>query len=79
MNKHPSKVEIYNDLDGDVVNLFRVMRDQYVELQRLVELTPFARAEFDLAYEPTDEPVEKARRMLVRAAFGRASVSASSP
>ena len=79
MNKHPSKVEIYNDLDGDVVNLFRVMRDQCAELQRLVELTPFARAEFDLAYEPTDEPVEKARRMLVRAAFGRASASASSP
>ena len=43
-----------------MVNLFRVMRDQCAEIQRLVKLTPFERAEFDLAYEPTDKSVEKA-------------------
>lgn len=79
MSKHPSRVEVYNDLDGDVVNLFRVIRDNSAELKEKIDLTPFARGEFDLAYEHTGEPVEKARRMLVRAAFGRASASASSP
>lgn len=79
MQKSRSKAEIYNDLDGDVVNLFRVLRDQSEQLQHLLTLTPFARSEFDLSYEVTDDPLEKARRMLVRAAFGRASASASSP
>lgn len=79
MQKSRSKAEIYNDLDGDIVNLFRVLRDQAEELRQRVTLTPFARSEFDLAYEVSADPVEKARRMLVRAAFGRASASASSP
>ena len=79
MHKRPAKAEIYNDLDSDVVNLFRVLRDHGDELRQKLMLTPFARDEFDLAYEVIEEPVEKARRMLVRAAFGRASASASSP
>jgi DNA adenine methylase len=77
MRKPKSKAEVYNDLDGQVANLFRVLRDHGDELHRLVELTPFARAEFDLAYEPTDDPIECARRMLVRAAMGRASSAAT--
>lgn len=42
LNKPPSTLEIYNDLDGQVVNLFRVLRDpdQAERLIRLVELTP---------------------------------------
>jgi DNA adenine methylase len=59
--------EVYNDLDGEVVNLFRVLRDDDMSarLIRQVELTPFARAEFAASYELTDEPVERARRLLV--------------
>lgn len=79
MQKPKAKSEVYNDLDKDVFNLFRVLRDDGPELKRRVELTPFSKDEHDLAYEMTDDPVEKARRMLVRAAFGRASASASSP
>ena len=79
MQKGRSKVEVYNDLDGEVVNVFRMLRDRGAELRRLVELTPFSRSEFDLCYEESDDLLEKARRMLVCAAFGRASASATSP
>jgi DNA adenine methylase len=55
LRKAPSDAEVYNDLDGDVVTLFRVLRDaaQSDRLVRLLRLTPFARAEFEGAYEPT--------------------------
>ena len=60
--------EIYNDLDGEIVGLFRVLRDpaQAAELARQASLTPYARAEFELSYESTDDPLERARRLLVR-------------
>jgi len=78
LRKPRSAVEIYNDLDDDVVNLFRVLRDesQSNKLIELLELTPFARAEFLAAYEHTDEPVERARRMVVRSFMGHGSCAA---
>lgn len=72
MRKPRSQTEIYNDLDEDVVNFFRVLRDPE-DAERLVELlrlTPFARAEFEEAYEPTDNVVERARRLVVRSYMG---------
>ncbi|HSH86874.1 MAG TPA: DNA adenine methylase [Methylophilus sp.] len=77
LRKERSYAEIYNDLDGEIVNLFRVARDHGDELDRLLRLTPFARAEFDLSYEVSESPVEQARRTLVRSfmGFGSASVS----
>jgi DNA adenine methylase len=79
LRKPRSYAEVYNDLDGEVVNLFRVLRDRALaaELERVVRLTPFARDEFTLAYEPTDDPVEQARRTLFRSAAGFGSVAAS--
>lgn len=64
--------EVYNDLDGQVVGLFRVLRDrdQAAELVRLLRLTPFARAEFRASYEPSSDPVEAARRLIVRSFLG---------
>lgn len=69
MRKPPSRGEIYNDLDKDVVNVFRVLRDPAMaaELRRLVALTPWARDEFFLCYEPAADPVEQARRTIGRA------------
>lgn len=66
--KAPSKLETINDLDGGVVNFYRVLRDQPLALARAVELTPYARGEFDACWaEPaTGDPVEDARRFLVR-------------
>lgn len=65
-NKKPGAVETVNDLDSDIVNLFRVLREQPEELKRAMELTPYSREEYDLSFEPCDEPVEKARRYMVK-------------
>lgn len=70
LNRPPSPVETYNDIDGDVVNFFRVLRDQTDELLRVLALTPFSREEFYVALLPLTEeltPVERARRFFVRA------------
>ena len=68
--KQPAKIEIINDLDGDIVNLFRVLRDRgrAKELQRLLRLTPYARDEHEWCKDnpDCDEPVENARRFVVR-------------
>ncbi len=62
-----------------MVNFFRVLRDpvQCARLTELCYLTPFAREEFDLAYELTDDPVEQARRLTVRASMGFGSAGAT--
>lgn len=72
LRKARAYAEVYNDLDDDVVNLFRVLQDRELggALVRLLELTPFARAEFDRSYEPTNDPVERARRLVIRAYMG---------
>jgi DNA adenine methylase len=75
LRKERAYAEIYNDLDGEMVNLFRVVRDRGAELVRVLELTPFARQEFDLSYEPSTDPVEIARRTLVRASMGFGSTA----
>jgi len=70
IRKPRSHTEIYNDLDGEVCNVFRVLRDsaQSTELERLMQLTPYAREEFDLAFERCPEdPIEQARRSIFRA------------
>ena len=76
LRKPRSYAEIYNDLDGEIVNVFRVVRDHGDELRCALELTPFARDEFLLSYEPSDDPVEQARRTITRSfmGFGSAAV-----
>jgi len=74
LRKPRSYAEVYNDLDSDVVGLFRVLREplQARCLIELLKLTPFSREEFLAAYEPADDPVERARRLVARSfmAFG---------
>lgn len=72
LRKPRSYAEVYNDLDDDVVNLFRVLRDnsQARSLLFALDHTPFARTEFDEAYRPTDDPVERARRLIIRSFMG---------
>ena len=65
--KTPASVETINDRDGRVVNLFRVLRDHPAELRRLLELTPWSRDEYEASYEQSADPVEGARRFIVRA------------
>lgn len=64
--KHPSNIEVLNDLNEDVVHFFRVLRDDPEPLLRAIELTPFSRAEYELAYIPCGDPIERARRFYVR-------------
>lgn len=72
IRKPRSYAEVYNDLCGDMVNLFRVLQDLELSksLLRVLEVTPFARDEFELAYEPTNDAVERARRLCIRATMG---------
>ncbi len=81
MRKPRVYCEVINDLDHQVVNLFEVLRDpqQAAELRRLLDLTPYARDEFDASYldEPADR-VEKARRLMVRSWMGVSSRGATS-
>ena len=75
IRKSRSFAEIYNDIDGDVVNLFAVLREQPDDLVQALTRTPFARAEFDQSYEPADDRVEQARRTVVRSFMGHSSAS----
>lgn len=79
LQKPRSRGEVYNDLGGDIVNLFRVLQDEdrAARLAQLLVVTPYAREEFNLAHEPTDEPIERARRTLIRAEMGFGSVGAT--
>lgn len=70
LNRQPSPVETYNDIDGEVVNFFRVLRNEKDELIEAIGLTPFSREEFFEALGTPDSSigdVERARRFFVRA------------
>ena len=68
INRPPSPVETYNDIDGEVVNFFRVLRNQSEQLIRSIALTPFSREEYYHAiYDPTENisDLERARRFYI--------------
>ncbi|MDR0577004.1 MAG: DNA adenine methylase [Candidatus Accumulibacter sp.] len=70
LNRPPSNVETYNDIDGEVVNFFRTLRDTPEDLIRAIGLTPFSREEYHLAIYSDGRDVsdvERARRFYVRA------------
>lgn len=72
LRKVRSYAEIYNDLDGEIVNLFAVLRDPATaaRLVDLLWLTPFARDEFVLSYKDVPDRIEQARRLVVRSFMG---------
>lgn len=65
LQKPRSALETYNDLEGEVVNFFRVLRERPLELIRAIDLTPYARQEYLECVRPTDDPLEMARRFFV--------------
>jgi DNA adenine methylase len=69
--KPPSPMETANDLDGDLIAFWRVLRDRPGELARACALTPHPRAEHQAAYRPADDELEQARRTWVRLTQGR--------
>jgi len=69
LNREPASVETFNDIDGEVVNFFRVLREQQDALIKAIGLTPFSREELKIAVEgsPGISELERARRFFVRA------------
>lgn len=72
-NKAPSSLETINDLDGEVVNLFKIIRDNPDELAHAVQWTPYSRQEYYSSYESSEEldEMERARLFLVRCWMAR--------
>lgn len=65
--KKPSRAETVNDLDGDLVTFWRVLRDHPDELERACALTPHSRAELAMSADLSVEcDIERARRVWVR-------------
>lgn len=78
LNREPSPVETYNDIDGEVANFFRILRDQKDDLIEKIVLTPFSREEF--YYSVTKNParvddLERARLFYVRARQARTGLA----
>lgn len=70
INREPSPVETYNDIDGEVTNFFEVLRRSKKKLVEAIALTPFSREEFCIAISTNGERIsrlERARRFYVRA------------
>jgi DNA adenine methylase len=70
VNRAPSPVETYNDIDGEVSNFFRILRENGSELIRAIGLTPFSREEFFVACSTNGHKIselERARRFFIRA------------
>ncbi len=69
LNREPSPIETYNDIDGEICNFFRVLREDKERLIEQIGLTPFSREEFAVAcqIDPVVPPMERARRFYVRA------------
>lgn len=79
LRKERAYAEIYGDLDAEVVNLFRVLRDavKAAVLTEQLRLTPFARLEFQEAYCPGENDIERARCLVVRSFMGFGSDGAT--
>jgi DNA adenine methylase len=72
INREPSPVETYNDIDGEVAHFFRMLREKKDELIYAIGLTPFSREEFKLAIEAKNgnellSDIERARLFFIRA------------
>ncbi len=78
LNREPSPVETYNDIDGEVANFFRSLRDKSEDLIRAIALTPFSREEFYIAINGNDpgiSDIERARRFYIRARQARSGLA----
>ena len=68
LRKPRSKYEIYNDLDGEVINFFRIIQnpDTCQKLFRLLKRIPYAREAFYDAYNPTDDTIQRAANLAIK-------------
>ncbi len=66
LQKTPSEIEIYNDLNSDIVTFFDVLRGAPEKLIRAIQLTPFSREVQLRSWQPSEDPLERALRLYVR-------------
>ena len=73
INREPSKIEVFNDIDSNVITFFKVLREQPDELIRLISLTPYSREEYENAFSNQEalSELERARRFFVKARQSR--------
>ena len=67
--KNPEGVsEVVNDLDGELINFWRVLQrpESFELLKRRLEATPFSREEFEDAGEPALDPIDRAANLFIR-------------
>lgn len=69
--KEPSAKETVNDLDGRIVNFWRMLRDRGDELEVLCGLTPHSAEELTGAFDVAEDSLEDARRVFVMLTQGR--------
>lgn len=79
LRKERAYAEVYNELDGEIVNVFKVARDRGEEFRQQLLLTPFSRDEFKVAHEEAGDPMERARRTVIRSFMGFGSNSIQRP
>lgn len=79
IRKPRSYAEVYNEMDDEIVNVFKTLRDPKMAniLEGMLRLTPFSRVEFTESYNLADTTLERARRTIVRAYMGFGSVGVS--
>ena len=70
-SKDRSKIETVNDLDSEIINLFKIIRERPVELSYAIEFTPHSREEYYKSYEECSDELERARRLVIRLWQGR--------
>jgi DNA adenine methylase len=75
LRKERAYSEVYNDLDGEIVNLFRVAREHGEKLRHALTFTPYARDEYRLSFDVATCPIEQARRTVIRSYMGFGSNS----
>jgi len=68
LRKPRSRIEIYNDLDEEIVNIFRVVQDPIMcqQLIRRLRRTPYSRREFELAFQASHNAIIRAQRAITR-------------
>ena len=67
-NKPLSKTETINDIDDNIVNLFKICRNNPIELAKKMEMTPYSKTEYIFCrknYACENDELERARQYLV--------------
>jgi DNA adenine methylase len=69
LSKRKAAIEVINDIDGEIINAFKQIRNKQDELCRLLALTPYAKDELEASrvIEPKDSELERARKFLIQA------------